>query len=233
MAMLQEKLRRIFEKGLPTALLEVALIFFGITLALGFENWNFERAERLEERALLKELQSNLKENVAELEAGIEFDSHTISGFETVLAYLSEKRPYSEDLSESFANLENWDSPYLTSSAYETLKSRGLDLISDSVLRAEIVRLYDRVYAHLTQDHDRAEWINYEISMLPLMLANIEERSSHNAEPIDYDALLEDRHFRIALLSSLALRRQGLQLKQDAVDATKRLIDSISLTNPG
>ena len=40
MPMLQEKLRRIFEKGLLTALLEIALIFFGITLALGFENWN-------------------------------------------------------------------------------------------------------------------------------------------------------------------------------------------------
>lgn len=69
--MLNQKLKDVFNKGLPTALLEVALIFVGITLAVGFENWNTERKERQEELALLVELRSNLEENLAILARGI------------------------------------------------------------------------------------------------------------------------------------------------------------------
>ena len=65
--MIQDKLGNVFKKGLPTALLEVALIFIGITVAIGFENWNTERNERADELALLTELKANLEENFVQL----------------------------------------------------------------------------------------------------------------------------------------------------------------------
>jgi hypothetical protein len=44
--MFNQKLRTMRSKGVLTALLEVALIFIGITLAIALENWISERNER-------------------------------------------------------------------------------------------------------------------------------------------------------------------------------------------
>ena len=99
--MIQEKLGNMFKKGLPTALLEVTLIFIGITLAIGFENWNAERNERLEELALLTELKANLEENLVQLAENVDFNNQTIVSFEAMLAHIADRKPYSDDLSDA------------------------------------------------------------------------------------------------------------------------------------
>ena len=228
MVTIYERIRQRFQGRVTAAIVEIFLIFIGITLAIAFENQNDERRERAEEQALLRELRSNLEDNVTELKSDIDYDTETIKGFEAILAHLSARLPYSEDLSRPLADLENWDSPYLTSSAYETLKSRGLDLISDSTLRHAIVRLFEDTYAELIYDQDRMEWINLEASMLPAMLKHVEESPGRTAKPIDYQALLDDRSFRVAILRSATVRTQSVQVKEDALDATSGVIELIS-----
>ena len=215
--MLNEKLGVVFKKGFPTALLEVALIFVGITLAIGFENWNTERKERQEELALLAELRSNLEENVT-----------LLSSYTTLLSHISAELPYSDDLIPHFSNLDHWASPYLTSSAYETLKSRGLDIISDSSLRQQIVKLFEVRYVTLVNDYDRAEWINYEVSTVPLMLRHFESQSDRTDAPLDYESLVKDRGFRVAVSRTLAFRRGGIEDLKETQEATEQMIHSIS-----
>lgn len=226
--MIQNKLGNIFKKGLPTALLEVALIFIGITLAIGFENWNTERNERVDELALLSELKANLEENLVQLAKISEFNNQTIASFEAMLAHIVARKPYSDELSDAFAWIDNWSSPYLTSSAYETLKARGLDTISESSLRQEIVSLFDVQYADLVKDYDRSEWINLEVTTLPLQLKHIEILASGMSVPVDYGALLDDRAFRVGILRTLELRKRGIVKLQRSAEATRQLIISIS-----
>ena len=226
--MIQDKLGNVFKKGLPTALLEVALIFIGITLAIGFENWNTERNERADELALLTELKANLEENLVQLAEISDFNNQTIASFENMLAHIVARRPYSDELSNAFGWIDNWASPYLTSSAYETLKSRGLDVISESSLRQQIVYLFDVRYSHLVKDYDRSEWINLEVSMLPLHLKHVEILASGLAVPVDYDALLDDRAFRVGILRTLELRKGGIASLKRTAEATRHLIASIS-----
>jgi hypothetical protein len=225
--MLNQKIGNVLKNGLPTALLEVVLIFFGITLAIGLDNWNAERNERHEELALLVELKSNLEKNLDLLNEHISFNEETVASYTTLLSHIGAKQPYSDDLSTHFAKLDHWASPYLTSSAYETIKSRGLDLISDSALRQEIVNLFEVDYVLLVNDDDRAEWINYEVSSVPLMLRHFEEHSDGTVVPIDYDNLLEDQSFRVAVKRMLMLRQSGISHFGRAEEATKQVIDSI------
>ena len=226
--MIQDKLGNVFRKGLPTAFLEVALIFIGITLAIGFENWNTERNERVDELALLTELKANLEENLVQLAKISDFNSQTIASFETMLAHIVARKPYSDDLSDAFGWIDNWASPYLTSSAYETLKARGLDTISESSLRQQIVHLFDVQYANLVNDYDRSEWINLEVSTLPLQLKHIEILANGVAVPVDYDALLDDRAFRVGISTTLELRKGGILRLQRTAEDTRQLIASIS-----
>jgi hypothetical protein len=101
---------------------EVGLIFLGITLAIAFENWNDERAERDEEQSILADLQADLRSNIDELEDGLEYNRRSVARIDSVLSRVEGRLPYTSDLGSSFASLENWASPYLNRSAYETLK---------------------------------------------------------------------------------------------------------------
>ena len=226
--MLNQKLKNAFLKGFPTALLEISLIFVGITLAIGFENWNTERKERQEELSLLGELRSNLEENMTILARIIAFNEGTVASYRTLLGHLDAGKPYSDDLIPHFSKLDHWASPYMTSSAYETLKSRGLDIISDSSLRQQIVKLFEVNYVVLANDYDRSEWINYEVSTIPLMLKHFESRSDGTDAPIDYDSLVEDQGFRIAVSRTLGFRTSGIRRLKESQEATKQMIDSIS-----
>lgn len=215
-------------KGVPTALLEVALIFVGITLAIAFENWNSERKERREELALLEELKSNLEENQNIFELMIAENERSIASYELVISHISERKPYSDELAPHFARLDNWASPYLMSSAYETLKGRGLDLISDRSLRRQVVNLFEVNYVTLADDIDRAEWINYEVSTVPMMLRYFEDRSDTEAVPIDYARLLDDRDFTVAVRRTIELRRKGVRRLKASLEETSHVISSIS-----
>ncbi len=226
--MLNQKLRNVFSRGLPTALLEVALIFVGITLAIGFETWNMERKERHEELALLTELKSNLEENLTLLTEDIAFNEDTVVSYRTLLGHIGTKQPYSDDLIPHFSKLDHWASPYLTSSAYETLKSRGLDIISDSSLRQQIVKLFEVNYVVLANDYDRSEWINYEVSTVPLILKHFENQLDGTDAPIDYESLVEDQGFRVAVSRTLGLRRSGIRALKESQEATTQMINSIS-----
>jgi len=178
--------------------------------------------------ALLTELKANLEENLVQLAEISDFNNQTIASFENMLAHIVARRPYSDDLSNAFGWIDNWASPYLTSSAYETLKSRGLDVISESSLRQQIVYLFDVQYSHLVKDYDRSEWINLEVSMLPLHLKHVEILASGLAVPVDYDALLDDRAFKVGILRTLELRKSGIESLHSTAEATRQLIASIS-----
>ena len=81
-------------------------------------------------------------------------------------------------------------------SAYESLKSKGLDIISDDSLRIDLSNLYDFVYPSILSDfsnyniHLRNEW-------RPFMLNNLQYKVESNSNqitryPIDLDKLISD-----------------------------------------
>jgi hypothetical protein len=205
-------------------LVEVGLIFVGITLAIGFENWNSERAERRDEREILLELREDLHLNLDELRKGLRYNETTVARIDSVLTHIEGRLPYSQELSSSLAYLENWASPYLSRSAYETLMARGVTLISEAELRSSVVRLYENVYQDLVSDGDRTEWVNYEVSMVPLMLRFVEERPGNIGKPIDYEAMVADPVFRAALWRTKAIRLGTIQSTQEAITSTEAVV---------
>jgi hypothetical protein len=158
----------------------------------------------------------------------IAYNEETVVSYTTLLSHISAELPYSDDLIPHFSSLDHWASPYLTSSAYETLKSRGLDIISGSSLRQQIVKLFEVRYVKLVNDYDRAEWINYEVSTVPLMLKHFESQPDRTDAPLDYESLVKDRGFRVAVSRTLAFRRGGIEDLKEAQEATEQMIHSIS-----
>ena len=117
--------------------------------------------------------------------------------------------PYANSLDRHFANALSCTFLVENRSAYETLKARGLDLITNDSLRAEIARRYDVLYEAVEE---------YEIQILdhhrgvlkPYYVTHLRDLEIESTTPRDYAALVQDQEYAHLIAGSGVLR--GLTL---------------------
>lgn len=126
---------------------EVFLVVIGILIALQINNWNEERIEETFEISMLKELVVALEGDSAIitlfLEPRIERKEAAVDSFFVLVTgnYIVDEEGFYdlyEDMNTEFEYRYNIG-------PYETIKSKGLDVISNDSLRSEITALYERV----------------------------------------------------------------------------------------
>lgn len=132
-----------FSKYLLYAIGEIVLVVIGILFALQINNWNEHRKERAKEIKLLTELKVDLQETKSDLVTDIE-KSETIiattnSFYEALTKnQISETQPY---LLPTTYILET-ATLFPKLSAYETLQSEGITIISNDELRKKVTNFY-------------------------------------------------------------------------------------------
>jgi hypothetical protein len=114
---------------------EIILVVIGILIALSINNWNENRKLKLQEIDLLKDIQADLKASIIEIDRNIITNEKTVILNRLIAKYLQENLPYEKVLDTAFGRITAWSSPYLTFTAYETLKNKGLELIQNDSLK--------------------------------------------------------------------------------------------------
>ena len=97
------------------------------------------------------------------------------------------------------------------SSAFESLKSRGLEIISNDSLRAKITKMYTFSFPNAI-DFEHVDDHPHQYNIVwPAVTKAIELDSlGRSAKPINYDAMLSDIQFKNALATNLTLRNYML-----------------------
>src|SRR5262249_34946736 len=128
------------------AVAELLLIAVGVLAALAVNNWNDERRQRRLESTMLGQLRVELSSDLA-VPGQIDGEFRRGGrGMVALLADLDRGGPEADSGDVRFgAVLRIWQLP-LHRSVYETLKVKGLDLVSRDALRLRIVDLYENVY---------------------------------------------------------------------------------------
>lgn len=127
-------------------LFEFACIFVAVVSAFTLNNWNDHKNSRNAEDKILKEIRSGLVKDLKDVDDNIrghELGIKAINYFRDAIA----NKPIANDsfrmyyftLTRDFISIQN-------TSGYETLKSRGLELIQDDTLRTDIISLYEYEY---------------------------------------------------------------------------------------
>ena len=121
---------------------EIVLVVIGILFALQINNWNEHRKTRNLEIKTLKELRSDLMQNIDDIEGNITKLKECKRANEVVIYHMENNLPYNDSLDSYFANLY----PYITFSPIQTtfnyLNQNGVKLLSNDSLRANISDLY-------------------------------------------------------------------------------------------
>lgn len=206
---------------------EILLVVIGILIALQINNWNEERKISKSERSMLLDIRNDLVESRIELNDVAEYNKRREKSIKMVIDYLEKDLPYSKSLDTAFFGLRYWSSPYLTFTAYETLKTKGIDLIKNDRLKKSIISLYESDFAYVIKDYDRTEWVLAQNIVYPLTIKNIKKIDNATARPNDYEALKENVEFVNMLNELKHIRLNGIKLMQTVSMRTQEVINSI------
>jgi len=206
---------------------EILLIFAGITLALWFSNWNDERKLRESELQILADIAENLRANVDHFRANIKEDEDLVSACSRFVESTAAKQPWSDELGSDLSQCSLWTSPFLTSAAYQSLKAKGTDLISDKELRSSIIKLYEQTYAFLVNDTDKSFFGFQDSVILPVFNRHVRVAGANQVVPNDYQAMLESTEFFNMLHSKIATQTSSIEEQRKSLVATEEVIDMI------
>jgi len=196
-----------FSKYLLYAIGEIVLVVIGILIALQINNANEAKKTRNKEIVLLNEMKSNLQADLKDLEFNIKYNKERIQCNEVIRTVIEQKLPYNDTLKPYFGKFFGNFQLSENTSAWENLKSVGLDLISNDSLRKNLSNLYSNKYAYLENLEkgldDRYHW-DY---LYPKVLEHISmDELWVSGKPRNYDEWINDIEFYEVLKMNMKWR---------------------------
>lgn len=141
---------------------EFLSIFIAVISAFALNNWNEERRDRNAEEKILSEIRNGLEQD--KLDIGVNIYGHR-TGLDACDFWLNviQNRPVPEDsismklldLTRDFISIQN-------SAGYESLKSKGLELITNDTLRLDIISIYEYDFATLKNLEEEYEELQFQ-----------------------------------------------------------------------
>ncbi len=190
------------------ALGELVLIVLGILIALAISDWNDRRIQRIQEKALLAEIRTTLLSDLDEFERRQAMLQETVPRIEELSRVLNTGMDYEPAFDQLFGAAYGVHSINLNTTAFETLKSAGLQSISNTGLRFRIVRIFDHHYERVQTEREIDIGTTLDV-MRPYYLQHFRDLRFHqSATPIDYELVANDTYFhnlvdyRLAVLNS-------------------------------
>jgi hypothetical protein len=203
---------------------EVTMIVIGVLIALAASDWQQRRLERTTELDMLRELSTQLEEDLVVLEGLLARYVNIENRVGTLLTVLRSDAPYADSLDLYFGTLYGMDGTPLNTSGYESLKSQGLGLIEDDALRSHIARVYETSYtrARGAIDDERSTVLDL---LRPYFLMHFRDlRFNESATPLDYDLISNDPEFlNLADYRLQNLTQNGIPLMRGAIPEIRAL----------
>ena len=202
---------------------EVFLIVVGITIAISLDSaWKDQQA-RSEETALLSQILVTLESDYESLQINLA----NVQKREKLLTDLRQRveagQPYSDDLAENFRYMRRFQMSLINTSPYEDLKASGLDLVSNHVLRQQLINFYDRQLRRLT-GRDEIDRMQNLREVQPYL----QTRIRYDGMPLDYDVLTQDNEFIYILEHRIeAVQKRTVPLYEETVVLARDLVSSL------
>ena len=198
---------------------EIILVVIGILIALQINNWNEKKKTSKLETKILKELLSNLKLDLKEIQADIHYMDEINLACSTVREYLKKYDKAPDTLYKIASILRVTPHFDPNTSGYGLLQSKGVEIISNDSLRNSISLLYERSYPYYKRYeeerlrfhalHSEPKLLEYFNMEFGIDLANRFFGTFYISEE-DYNKLQNDTAFD-KLLSAIAFENGGVQ----------------------
>jgi hypothetical protein len=214
---------------------EIVLVVIGILIALTINNWNENRKLKVYEITILVEIKENLIKSKKEVSLAIEDDKRWQACIIKILDYLDKRKDYNPSLNQCFGSYYWSSTVQFSSSAYEELKTKGIEIISNKKLRREITTMYD-----LRFDVIESEVEVWDSQLLSSTIYPLHTRlfrkyfpdswsvfKDEYAKPTNYEKLLDNDTFKNLLSELISLRNYSIVINESLEKDLESLIKDI------
>ncbi|MFT5753022.1 MAG: putative RNA-binding protein associated with RNAse of E/G family [Flavobacterium sp.] len=140
---------------------EIVLVVIGILIALSINNWNNTKISSKVEQNILEEIANGLNEDLPDVKHNIEGHKKGIKACIYWRKIINNEQVETDSVALNYWNLTRNFVASQNISSYESLKSRGLELITNDSLRLQIISLYETDYnilKTLEEDYDEFQF---------------------------------------------------------------------------
>ncbi|MAD96095.1 MAG: hypothetical protein CMB99_02100 [Flavobacteriaceae bacterium] len=187
---------------------EIILVVIGILIALQINNWNEDRKDRKLEIEFLIGLQKTLRLDLDRNLKSQKINQEALNSMNFLIEHLEHNRPYHDSIKYHFGAMSQFQFWDLSESVFESLKAKGLDLISNKNLRDSLALAYGnhnksinyagfRYYDNI----DHAIFNIFNKRFKKAWAGSDEDRTVFDVdvnvymEPLNYEALKTDQEF--------------------------------------
>lgn len=213
-------------KYLLYAIGEIILLVIGIMIAVQINNWNELKQQKRLELQTLKEIRGSISANLAELNLLSTQHQTQIKQFEHLVKHLEQDLPYHDSLETKMSAIFGWYTPLFDFAPYETLKTRGVELISNDTIKRNIIAVYEKVLYRITDGLEKFESGNSTAVVLPYFARNFEfqQTSPPKVKANDYERLKKDPAYRNLLQLLIGIRTFGVTLSKRSAEGLEAVI---------
>ncbi|WP_298892361.1 DUF6090 family protein [uncultured Psychroserpens sp.] len=204
---------------------ELLLIFLGITIAIWFNNWNETKKSNKIELKSIKEIKSAIHQDILDINENIYGFSMRVKLYNQVIEHVEKDLPMNDSLNTKLPYLLGVTTFLSNEGPYETLKSRGLETISNDSLRLQIALYYDFEYEKI-KTNEKQHYEHYINYLKPLMIKHF-DLSNYALKPIDYDTLFDDFKFKQTINWALRTDQYMLELYKNLLKNGETLIKEL------
>jgi hypothetical protein len=213
--------------GLIYALREILLVMAGILLALQVNNWNENRKQNIVEKTILNEILNAIRTDTIDLNINIYALNTANQSNDIIRNHMENDLPYNDTLKIHYGLSVSIVNFFSNTSAYQSLQSIGMDLISSDSLRKSIIEYYDLHNVILTTTEK--EFINpyYHQNIMPFMLEHFDYSLFNPSKPNSYPKLKKNQKYFSILKTTFSLYELQIYRTQKTLDHGERLMQMI------
>jgi len=187
----------------PEYLIEAIVIIASIIGAFALENYEGNIVRRNEEIEILKGCKTELQADLKEIELNMFELRLSQKSLNILINALKSDQSYHDSLAAHFNYMFLPMHFVHSTSTFETLRSKGLDIISNDTLRSQLISLYDSQYEFFIQgETEELDQVHYCMKhLLPTRFesswnySNTDPTFEGEMIPIDYESLKTDTEF--------------------------------------
>ena len=220
--------------------LEFLSVFVAVIMAFALNNWNENRKSNLAEDKILTEIYNGLEKDLFDISMNVSGHQQGLAAANFFRRLLGDQPASTDSFLYHYLNLTRDFVSIQNTSGYETLKSRGLELIKNDSLRSAIISLYEydfETLAKLEEDYYEIQFqenyfkdINSMLS--PFMVFNTRNELTGLEEPINLTGL--DKNLFLSYLWKIDVNRNFIlifyrQVKEKIQAIKSRIQEEIDL----
>jgi hypothetical protein len=213
-----------FSKYSLYAIGEIVLVVIGILIAVQINTWNNQHQDALLEIKILKEIESNLKQDLDEIYEDINLMDTINLASENLRKYLKRNDSPNDSFSRSAGALRIIPHFDANKSGYGLLESKGIGIVSNDSLRNAISVHYERLYPYYRRYEDeRIEFhsAHSEPILLKYFTMYIDGENSifpfFTITPPDYNKLKLDDDF-LKLTHAVSLENNAVLIRAKRIE---------------